>query len=80
VEHAARAGSTAEPITAPMPGVVLSVAVAAGDRVEAHQTLLVLEAMKMENAVAAPADGRVVRLRVEPGQQVQRGDVLIELE
>ena len=41
--------------------------------------LLVLEAMKMENAITAPVDGIVERLLVAPGQGVQRGDVLVEL-
>jgi biotin carboxyl carrier protein len=62
-----------------MPGVVAGVHVRAGDTVEAHQVLLVLEAMKMENAVSAPVDGVVERVLVRAGQVVQRGDVLVEL-
>ncbi len=77
IHHAA---GSAEAIVAPMPGVVLTVRVAAGEAVEVHQVLLVLEAMKMENAVTAPADGVVTRLLVRPGQTVRRGDVLVELE
>jgi acetyl/propionyl-CoA carboxylase alpha subunit len=82
VESAVRAahhGGGPAGITAPMPGVVLAVRVREGEAVEAHQVLLVLEAMKMENAVTAPADGQVARLLVRPGQAVQRGDVLVEL-
>lgn len=79
VSHAAREASGTQAIVATMPGTVLSVAVAEGDRVEAHQVLVVLEAMKMENAVTAPADGRVARLLVTAGQTVQRGEALVEL-
>src|SRR4051794_9602390 len=63
-------------LTAPMPGSVVRVLVAAGDMVTAGQTLVVLEAMKMEHAVHAPADGVVSELRVQPGQQVDAGSVL----
>jgi biotin carboxyl carrier protein len=63
-----------------MPGAVLAVRVSEGEQVEAGQVLLVLEAMKMENAVSAPGPGQVARLLVQSGQQVQRGDALIELE
>ena len=78
LEHAAAAGERSG-IVAPMPGTILAVEVRPGDRVEAHDVLVVLEAMKMENAVTAPADGRVERVLVKPGQSVQRGDPLVEL-
>ena len=79
LHRAAHAEAGGEAIRAPMPGVVLAVRVAAGDPVEAHDVLLVLEAMKMENTVTAPAEGEVARVLVRPGQAVQRGDVLVEL-
>jgi len=79
IEHAHREITGTERVTAPMPGSVLSVKVAAGEAVEAGQTLLVLEAMKMENAVTAPVAGTIERVLVEPGRQVQRGEVLVEL-
>jgi propionyl-CoA carboxylase alpha chain len=67
-------------LTAPMPGLVLAVRVAKGDRVDAGQPLLTLEAMKMEHPVLAPAAGTVTELRVAAGSQVDAGDVLAVVE
>jgi propionyl-CoA carboxylase alpha chain len=67
-------------LTAPMPGQVVAVRVAKGDRVTAGQQLLALEAMKMEHAVSAPADGVLTELRVTTGSQVDAGDVLAVIE
>jgi acetyl-CoA/propionyl-CoA carboxylase biotin carboxyl carrier protein len=77
---ASHEGAHAASIVAPMPGTVISVGVADGDDVEAGQVLVVLEAMKMENNVPAPAAGRVARVLVGPGQQVQRSEILVELD
>ncbi|MGV9826474.1 acetyl/propionyl/methylcrotonyl-CoA carboxylase subunit alpha [Gordonia sp. NPDC003429] len=63
-------------LLAPMPGSVIRVAVAEGDRVSAGQPLIWLEAMKMEHTVHAPADGVVTTLAVAPGRQLAVGDVL----
>jgi biotin carboxyl carrier protein len=79
VRHAAAAGEGASVLTAPMPGRVIAVRAATGERVAAHQPLVVLEAMKMEHAVVAPMDGSVARVHVSVGEQVQRGDLLVEL-
>ncbi|MFL6113760.1 MAG: acetyl-CoA carboxylase biotin carboxyl carrier protein subunit, partial [Catenulispora sp.] len=67
-------------LTAPMPGQVVAVRVAKGDRVTAGQPLLALEAMKMEHAVLAPADGTLAELRVGVGSQVDAGDVLAVID
>ncbi|MEU4230468.1 biotin carboxylase N-terminal domain-containing protein [Nonomuraea sp. NPDC026600] len=63
-------------LLAPMPGSVLRVEVEPGDRVTKGQAVLVLEAMKMEHQIAAPADGVVSGVHVEKGQQVEAGAVL----
>jgi acetyl/propionyl-CoA carboxylase alpha subunit len=76
--HRARGLAAAE-ITAPMPGKVLRVPVREGDAVVAGQTLVVLEAMKMETALAAESDAVVKRVLVAPGQMVDHGALLIEL-
>jgi propionyl-CoA carboxylase alpha chain len=67
-------------LVAPMPGVVLDVRCAVGERVAAGQPLVVLEAMKMEHHVAAPDDGVVTELHVQVGQQVENGAVLLVLD
>ena len=85
VEEAARhASSTADGgsavLTAPMPGRVISVRVTEGAAVAVHAPVVIIEAMKMEHAVVASIEGRVARLTVAEGQQVQRGDLLGEIE
>ncbi len=72
----AAAGGT---IVAPMPGTVLQVAVNVGDNVVKGQTLLILEAMKMENEIMAPADGVVQEVNVTQGVSVNAGDILVVL-
>jgi len=85
VEEAARHATSAADggtavLSAPMPGRVISVRVTEGAAVAAHAPVVIIEAMKMEHAVVAPVDGRVTRLSVGEGQQVQRGDLLAEIE
>jgi propionyl-CoA carboxylase alpha chain/3-methylcrotonyl-CoA carboxylase alpha subunit len=67
-------------ILSPMPGKIVSVAVEAGQTVTKGQTLLTLEAMKMEHALAAPFDGVVAELTAVAGGQVSEGVVLVKLE
>jgi biotin carboxyl carrier protein len=67
-------------LTAPMPGQVRAINVSEGEAVTKGQTLLVLEAMKMEIRVHAPRKGTVKRLFVKQGQTVEREQVLIDVE
>lgn len=66
-------------IVAPMPGLVLAIKAKEGDTVAAGQTLLVMEAMKMENAVTAPYAGTVAKVYVREGDSIGEGDLLVEV-
>lgn len=70
---------TAGHVKAPMPGRVVKTLVAPGDEVTVGQTLVILEAMKMENEVQSPAPGVVVSVAVSAGQAVDAGQRLVEL-
>jgi acetyl-CoA/propionyl-CoA carboxylase biotin carboxyl carrier protein len=74
---AAGGGSGSGQVTVPMQGTIVKVLVAVGDTVEAGQSLVVLEAMKMENNIAADVAGVVAEIRVEVGQSVGGGDVVM---
>ena len=78
--HAAAVQEVGGRLTAPMPGKVVSFAVKAGDKVKAGQALAVMEAMKMEHTMAAPADGEVLELLYAPGDQVNEGAELLKLK
>ncbi len=67
-------------VRAPMPGLVLRYMAAVGDEVKAGDPVVLVEAMKMQNALPAPRDGRVARLAFKAGDNVNRGDVLLALE
>jgi len=71
------AGASA--VTAPLPGTVTKVLVAVGQQVKAGETVLTMEAMKMENNITAETAGTVKAILVQPGAQVQSGDALVEL-
>ena len=77
--HAGEAAAEGGRLTAPMPGKVVSFAVKAGDAVTKGQPLAVMEAMKMEHTIAAPADGVVQELLYAPGDQVTEGAELLKL-
>lgn len=74
-----RSSAPAGSLTAPMPATVVQVKVHMGDAVKRGDILIVLEAMKMELPVRAPADGRVAAIHCEAGQLVQPDTSLIEL-
>jgi 3-methylcrotonyl-CoA carboxylase alpha subunit len=74
------AANAGERLTAPMPGRVLAVLVEPGARVRRGEPLLVLEAMKMEHTIAAPADGVVREVHFKAGQQVEEGARLMSME
>ena len=77
--HAGEAHAETGRLTAPMPGKVVSFAVKAGDKVTKGQALAVMEAMKMEHSIAAPADGVVAELLYAPGDQVAEGAELLKI-
>ncbi|HET7449999.1 MAG TPA: biotin/lipoyl-containing protein [Gaiellaceae bacterium] len=78
---AAKAGPAGPaPLVAPMPGLVVRVAVEVGDTVQAGQALVVMEAMKMENELRSAAAGTVKAVRAVPGTAVEKGAILVELE
>ena len=82
IDRLAHAGDTQGEggrLTAPMPGKVVSFAVKAGDTVSKGQPLAVMEAMKMEHTIAAPADGTVEELMFAPGDQVTEGSELLRM-
>lgn len=67
-------------IKAPMPGLVLSVNVTEGQSINKGDKLLILEAMKMENSILADVTATVKRILVKPGQAVDKGQILVELD
>ncbi|MBR1517259.1 MAG: biotin/lipoyl-binding protein [Bacteroidales bacterium] len=75
--HEAKVAASGNSITAPLPGTILDVFVNVGDTVKEGQSVLLLEAMKMENHIEADAAGTVKEIRVRKGDSVLEGDVLI---
>ncbi len=75
----ASAGKKTGDLKAPMPGLVIDVAVSEGQQVKKGDTLVVLEAMKMENTLKAPGDAVVKKIHIEKGVTVEKNQVLIQL-
>lgn len=65
-------------VLAPIPGVIDSIQIQAGDEVQSGTPLCILEAMKMKNTIRAPRPGEIAAVKVASGQHVQHGDVLVE--
>ena len=85
VTATAPAPATAKPaaggaVKSPLPGVVLDIQVAVGDRVGVGQRLMILEAMKMENNIDSDREGNVKEIKVAMGDSVLEGDVLLTIE
>jgi len=78
--HAGVVGSGSGNVTVPMQGTVVKVSVAVGQSVEAGQTVLILEAMKMENSISAEKAGVVTEIKVAAGDSVGAGDVVVVIE
>jgi biotin carboxyl carrier protein len=75
--HGALQAGGRQQVVAPMPGKVVRLLVTAGEKVEAGQSLLVVEAMKMQNEIRSPKSGTVDKIVASEGQAVNAGDVLI---
>lgn len=69
-----------EVVESPMPGNIWKVLVAEGDMVKSGETLIILEAMKMENELVAPRDGKVLKIMTSEGTSVNTGDRLVIIE
>jgi len=67
-------------IKAPMPGIIIGIEIKKGDKIKEGDTLLILEAMKMENAIISPKDATVKSVLVKTGDTVEKNKLLIELE
>ncbi|MGH7829391.1 MAG: acetyl-CoA carboxylase biotin carboxyl carrier protein subunit [Candidatus Binatia bacterium] len=67
-------------VTAPMVGKILKIEKKVGERVEEDEVIIVMEAMKMEIPVVAPASGVIKEIKVSPGQAVEAEDVLAEID
>lgn len=74
------AGVAANAVVAPLAGSVFKILVEVGEKIEAGQVLLILEAMKMETEITAPNAGTVTSINVQAGESVQGGQALIEID
>ena len=75
-----KSSSAVQSIKAPMPGLIINVSVNIGDEVKKGDLLLILEAMKMENAIKSPRDGKIKKINVQLKQPVEKNQVMLEFE
>jgi biotin carboxyl carrier protein len=75
-----KSSSVIQSIKAPMPGLIINISVNVGDEVKKGDMLLILEAMKMENAIKSPRDGKIKKLNVALKQPVEKNQVMLEFE
>lgn len=73
-------GTTADEMTAPLPGTVVEIFVKPGDSIEAGQVILIIEAMKMKNSIRSTRAGKIASVRVNAGETVAHKQVLVEFE
>jgi glutaconyl-CoA/methylmalonyl-CoA decarboxylase subunit gamma len=66
-------------VKAPLPGVIVEIKARVGDNVKAGETLLIMEAMKMENNIKSDKEGKVISIAVNNGDSVLEGDILVEI-
>jgi propionyl-CoA carboxylase alpha chain len=74
---AQKKASSTNVLSSPMPGLVVDIMAAPGDRVYRGQDLVVIESMKMESGVSSPCDGEVDEIKITKGQAVESGDILL---
>jgi len=72
-------GEQIKKVVAPLPGVVLNILVKEGEHVKEGQDLLIMEAMKMENAIHSPYSGKVIKVNVKKDDTIAEGDILVEI-
>ncbi|MCF8259589.1 MAG: biotin/lipoyl-binding protein [Melioribacteraceae bacterium] len=78
-EESAKKGNGAGAVKSPLPGTILELKVKVGDKVKVDDTLLIMEAMKMENNIKSDRDGIVTEIKINVGDSVLEGDILVEL-
>ncbi len=75
-----KTSSVVQYIKAPMPGLIINISVNEGDEVKKGDTLLILEAMKMENVIKSPREGKVKKVNIQLKQAVEKNQVMLEFE
>jgi biotin carboxyl carrier protein len=78
--HVIKKDASLQQVKAPLPGVIMQLKVNVGDEVKRGDTLLIYEAMKMENSLASEREGTVKSIKVNAGDSILQGDVLLEIE